>query len=66
MSAAPEHVVYGRNPVAEARRGRRRVLREWTAEDVGAGRLEQLCGSPDHQGVVAEVEPYPYADPGAL
>ena len=23
--------------------------------------LERLCGSPDHQGVVAEVEPYPYA-----
>ena len=25
--------------------------------------LERLCGSPDHQGVVAEVDPYPYADP---
>jgi 23S rRNA (guanosine2251-2'-O)-methyltransferase len=25
--------------------------------------LEQLCGSPDHQGVVAEVDPYPYGDP---
>ena len=24
--------------------------------------LERLCGSPDHQGVVAEVDPYPYAD----
>ena len=21
--------------------------------------IERLCGSPDHQGVVAEVEPYP-------
>lgn len=25
-----------------------------------------MCGSPDHQGVVAEVDPYPYADPGGL
>lgn len=25
-----------------------------------------MCGSPDHQGVVAEVDPYPYADPDAL
>jgi 23S rRNA (guanosine2251-2'-O)-methyltransferase len=25
-----------------------------------------LCGSPDHQGVVAEVDPYPYADPNVL
>lgn len=66
METVPEHVVYGRNPVAEARRGRRRVLREWTAEEVGAAELERLCGSPDHQGVVAEVEPYPYADPATL
>jgi len=28
--------------------------------------LERLCGSPDHQGVVAEVDPYPYGDPRAL
>lgn len=59
-------VVYGRNPVAEAHRGRRRVLREWTADEVGADQLERRCGSPDHQGVVAEVEPYPYADPNQL
>lgn len=59
-------LVYGRNPVAEARRGRRRVLREWTAEEVGAERLERLCGSPDHQGIVAEVDPYPYADSNQL
>jgi len=25
-----------------------------------------MCGSPDHQGVVAEADPYPYADPSAL
>ncbi len=58
--------IYGRNPVAEAHRGRRRVIRELTAEQVGGAELERLCGSPDHQGVVAEVEPYPYADPEAL
>jgi 23S rRNA (guanosine2251-2'-O)-methyltransferase len=28
--------------------------------------LEHLCGSPDHQGVVAEVDQFPYADPNAL
>lgn len=28
--------------------------------------LERLCGSPEHQGVVAEVDPYPYADPEGL
>jgi 23S rRNA (guanosine2251-2'-O)-methyltransferase len=33
---------------------------------VPADELERLCGSPDHQGVVAEVDPYPYADPTAL
>jgi 23S rRNA (guanosine2251-2'-O)-methyltransferase len=59
-------VVYGRNPVAEARRGRRRVLRTWSATDTDAAELERLAGSPDHQGIVAEVEPYPYADPGSL
>ena len=37
--------------------GRRRPTRD---------ELERLCGSPDHQGVVAEVDPYPYADPRGL
>jgi 23S rRNA (guanosine2251-2'-O)-methyltransferase len=59
-------VIYGRRPVAEARRGRRRVLREWTVGDTDAAELTRLAGSPDHQGIVAEVEPYPYADPGSL
>ena len=58
--------VYGRNAVAEARRGRRRVLREWTAEQDGAEQLQRLCGSRDHQGIVAEVEPYPYVDANSL
>jgi len=56
-------VVYGRQPVAEAERGRRRVHRVWRAPETAAGELERLCGSPDHQGVVAEVDPYPYGDP---
>jgi 23S rRNA (guanosine2251-2'-O)-methyltransferase len=59
-------VVYGRRSVAEAQRGRRRVRRVWTADDLPAGELTQLAGSPDHQGIVAEVDPYPYADPRAL
>jgi 23S rRNA (guanosine2251-2'-O)-methyltransferase len=58
--------IYGRRPVAEAERGRRQVHKVWTAPDTPAEELERLCGSPDHQGVVAEVDPYPYADPGSL
>jgi 23S rRNA (guanosine2251-2'-O)-methyltransferase len=58
--------IYGRRPVAEAERGRRRVHRIWRAPDTAAEELERLCGSPDHQGVVAEVDPYPYADSGQL
>jgi 23S rRNA (guanosine2251-2'-O)-methyltransferase len=58
--------IYGRRPVAEAGRGRRRVHRVWSAPETSPEELERLCGSPDHQGVVAEVDPYPYADPGAL
>jgi 23S rRNA (guanosine2251-2'-O)-methyltransferase len=58
--------IYGRRPVAEAERGRRRVHRIWRAPDTPADELERLCGSPDHQGVVAEVDPYPYADPSGL
>jgi 23S rRNA (guanosine2251-2'-O)-methyltransferase len=59
-------VIYGRQPVAEAEGGRRQVLRVWRAPEVDAHELERLCGSPDHQGVVAEVDPYPYGDPRAL
>jgi 23S rRNA (guanosine2251-2'-O)-methyltransferase len=58
--------IYGRRPVAEAERGRRRVHRVWSAPDTPADELERLAGSPDHQGVVAEVDPYPYADPTRL
>ncbi|MEX2447689.1 MAG: 23S rRNA (guanosine(2251)-2'-O)-methyltransferase RlmB [Solirubrobacterales bacterium] len=59
-------IIYGKQPVAEAERGRRRVQRLWRAPETSAEELERLCGSPDHQGVVAEVDPYPYADPGAM
>jgi 23S rRNA (guanosine2251-2'-O)-methyltransferase len=58
--------IYGRRPVAEAERGRRRVHRIWRAPETPSEELERLCGSPDHQGVVAEVDPYPYADPTRL
>jgi 23S rRNA (guanosine2251-2'-O)-methyltransferase len=58
--------IYGRRPVAEAERGRRRVHRIWRSPDTPPEELERLCGSPDHQGVVAEVDPYPYADPDSL
>jgi 23S rRNA (guanosine2251-2'-O)-methyltransferase len=63
---ADRETIYGRRPVAEAERGRRHVHRIWRAPDTPADELERLCGSPDHQGVVAEVDPYPYADPGGL
>ena len=58
--------IYGRNPVREAERGRRRVHRIWTSEDTEPAELTRLAGSPDHQGIVAEVDPYPYADPASL
>lgn len=58
--------IYGRRPVAEAERGRRRVHRIWRAPETPPEELERLAGSPDHQGVVAEVDPYPYADPTRL
>jgi 23S rRNA (guanosine2251-2'-O)-methyltransferase len=59
-------IIYGRQPVAEAERGRRRVHRIWRSPETSAEELERLCGSPDHQGAVAEVDPYPYADARGL
>jgi 23S rRNA (guanosine2251-2'-O)-methyltransferase len=71
-------LVYGRNPVREALRGRRAVLELWASERAAAAldwlgegprprvkrerELTEAAGSPDHQGVVAWCEPYPYAD----
>lgn len=63
---ASTEFVYGRRSVAEAERGRRRVHRVIEAGDVGEEELTRLAGSRDHQGIVAEVEPYPYADPAEL
>lgn len=73
-------IVYGRNPVREAFRGRRRVRRVWATPRLAAeswvrhapvqslsdAELTELCGSPDHQGVCAEADPYPYLAPDAL
>ena len=73
-------IVYGRNAVREALRGRRSVTRVWASPAAatepwlggppvtvaGDGDLTALAGSPDHQGVCAEAGPYPYADPAAL
>jgi 23S rRNA (guanosine2251-2'-O)-methyltransferase len=72
--------IYGRNPVEEALRGRRAVRQVWrsgksplvvpdeaiTVEVVDRAALEELCGSPDHQGVVAEVDPFPYVEAESL
>jgi 23S rRNA (guanosine2251-2'-O)-methyltransferase len=63
-------IVYGRNPVREALAAERRPLRriwatqpaDWPgAEPADDAKLEELCGSREHQGVCAEVGDYPYA-----
>jgi 23S rRNA (guanosine2251-2'-O)-methyltransferase len=59
-------IIYGKQPVSEAERGIRKVHRVWRAPETLADELERLCGSPDHQGVAAEVDPYPYAGAGEL
>jgi 23S rRNA (guanosine2251-2'-O)-methyltransferase len=54
-------IIYGKQPVAEAERGRRRRVHQvWRTPESSPEDLQRLCGSPDHQGVVAEVDPYPY------
>ena len=68
-------IVFGRNPVREALRGKRSVSRVWAtsredwlpdAEIVDEEEVAAICGSRDHQGVCAEVSQYPYADPAGL
>lgn len=68
-------IVYGRRPVREALRGRRRVERVWASpsaarepwlsgvavEAADEEALARLAGSPDHQGLCAEAGSYPYA-----
>jgi 23S rRNA (guanosine2251-2'-O)-methyltransferase len=67
-------VVYGRRAVREALRGRREVGKVWCApglqgtidwlprgaREATPAALAERAGSPDHQGVVAEVSDYPY------
>jgi 23S rRNA (guanosine2251-2'-O)-methyltransferase len=70
-------LVYGRRSVREALRGRREVIEvlateravaaePWLAEARPRVRperdLSELAGTRDHQGAVARVEPYRYAD----
>jgi 23S rRNA (guanosine2251-2'-O)-methyltransferase len=73
-------IVYGRNPVREALRGRRArsVAQVWATANVAhepwlatiktkvctADELEHVCGASAHQGVCAEMGGYPYV--GAL
>ncbi|MCY7302540.1 MAG: 23S rRNA (guanosine(2251)-2'-O)-methyltransferase RlmB, partial [Thermoleophilia bacterium] len=75
-------LIFGRNAVREAVRGRREVLGLWVSERaaesldwLGEGpharvvkerELTEAAESPDHQGVVAWASPNPYADPWAL
>src|SRR5689334_17912440 len=81
-TAVTRELVYGRNAVREALRGRREVLELWVSERAAASLewlgegprpqvvkerdLTEAAGSPDHQGVVAWASPYPYADPWDL
>ncbi len=69
-------ILYGRNPVREALRGRRSksvgevwatsgAAREGWLEGLSvriasAQEIEHRCGSPAHQGVCADAGPYPY------
>jgi 23S rRNA (guanosine2251-2'-O)-methyltransferase len=70
-------LIYGRRAVREALRGRREVLEVWATERAAAAEpwlaeakakqrldkdLTELVDTRDHQGVVARVEPYRYAD----
>src|SRR5205085_4419091 len=78
-AAAARMVVYGRNPVREALRGRRRVHRVWATPAAAregwapaavtvapAEEIARRSGSDAHQGVCALVDPYPYADAAEL
>lgn len=69
-------ILYGRNPVREALRGRRRVARVWATvraarepwlataprvQVVSSDEIESRAQTTTHQGICAEVPPYPYA-----
>jgi 23S rRNA (guanosine2251-2'-O)-methyltransferase len=72
-----EDLVYGRRAAREALRGRREVTEVWATERAVKSEpwlaavkpklklereLSERAGTRDHQGVVAVVEPYRYAD----
>jgi 23S rRNA (guanosine2251-2'-O)-methyltransferase len=75
-------IVYGRNPVREALRGRRAVIRIWATKNAVrepwlaqsgvpliAARAEEIgarAQSDAHQGVCADVEPFRYVDAAEL
>jgi 23S rRNA (guanosine2251-2'-O)-methyltransferase len=75
-------ILYGRNPVREALRGRRAhtVSEVWatagaarepwlagaTVRVAAAEEIERRCGSPSHQGICAAAGPYPYTSAGEL
>jgi 23S rRNA (guanosine2251-2'-O)-methyltransferase len=75
-------IIYGRNPVREALRGRRghsvetvwatggAARESWLAgrevETVAADEVERRSGASAHQGLCAEVGPYPYAGAAEL
>ena len=75
-------ILYGRNPVREALRARRRSieqvwatehavaregwLREARARVASTDEIHRRCGSPDHQGVCAEAGGYPYVSAAEL
>jgi 23S rRNA (guanosine2251-2'-O)-methyltransferase len=75
-------IIYGRNPVKEALRGRRKhavkevwatagVAREpWLqgvrVQSASAEEVQRRCGSTAHQGICAEAGGYPYSSAGEL
>jgi 23S rRNA (guanosine2251-2'-O)-methyltransferase len=73
-------IIYGRNPVVEALRGRRVVHRVWATKNaarepwvagtrldvVSAEEIGRLSGSEAHQGVCAEVSEFEYANASDL
>jgi 23S rRNA (guanosine2251-2'-O)-methyltransferase len=75
-------IIYGRNPVREALRGRRAVLRIWATKNAlrepwlaqpgvpvspaPAEEIARRAGSDGHQGVCAEAAPFRYVDAADL
>jgi 23S rRNA (guanosine2251-2'-O)-methyltransferase len=75
-------IVYGRNPIKEALRGRRAhtTAQVWATQGaarepwlagaplrvVDAEEIERRCGSAAHQGMCAQVGAYPYVSSGEL